>query len=88
MNKNKKNNFFQGGPKNLVILTLIFLGGVLLLHQFTDYARQIKPISYDAFLKRVEQGDVKQIRVSGTDVYGLFRDGSRFETVVGTTPKN
>jgi len=88
INKSKKTNFFQGGPRNLIILTLIFLGGILLLHQFTDYARQIKTVSYDAFLKRVEQGDVKQVHVSGQDVYGIFRDGSRFETVVGSSPKN
>lgn len=88
MNKNKKNNFFQGGPRNLVILTLVFLGGILLLHHFTDYARQIKTISYDAFIKRVEDNAVKQVHVSGSDVYGIFRDGSRFETVVAPSQKN
>jgi len=88
INKNKKNSFFQGSPKNLVILALIFLGGVLLLNQFVDHVSHIKTISYDTFLKRVELGDVKRVDVLGQDVSGVFADGSRFETVVGTNQKN
>ena len=86
--RKKKNPFFQGGPKNLLILTLLLLGGIALLHRFTDYARQIKEISYSAFLKRVEQNDVRRVHASGQDVYGVFRDGSRFETVVADNPAN
>lgn len=88
INKGKKNSFFQGGPKNLVVFTLIFLGLILMLHQFTDYARQIKTISYDMFLKHVEHGDVKQVHVLGQDVSGKLNDGSSFETVIGASPKN
>jgi cell division protease FtsH len=88
-NKSKKNSFFQGGPKNILLLTLLLLGGVLLLHQFTDYARQIKTIPYmPTFLKKVEEGAVKQVHIAGQDVYGTFKDGSRFETTVGENQKN
>lgn len=87
-NKFNKSPLFQGGPKNLLILLMIMVGGLLLLHHFTDYARQIKTISYDAFLKSVETNEVKEVHVAGQEVYGLFRDGSRFETVVGANPKN
>ena len=87
-NKFQKSPLFQGGPKNLLILLMLMVGGLLLLHQFTDYARQIKTVSYDTFLKRVENGDVKEVHVAGQDVYGIFRDGSRFETVVGSNQKN
>lgn len=89
MNKGKKTPMFQGGPKNILILTLLVVGGILLLHQFTDYARQIKTIPYiPTFLKQVDQGFVKQVHISGHDVYGVFKDGTRFETVIGDNPKN
>lgn len=87
-NKLNKSPLFQGGPKNLLILLMVMVGGLLLLHQFTDYARQIKTVSYDSFLKSVESDEVKEIHVAGQDVYGIFRDGTRFETVVGKNPKN
>jgi cell division protease FtsH len=87
-NKLKKSPLFQGGPKNLLILLMVMVGGLLLLHQFTDYARQIKTVSYDAFLQSVESDEVKEVHVAGQDVYGVFKDGSRFETVVGKNPKN
>ena len=87
-NKFKKSSLFQGGPKNLLILLMIMVGGLVLLHQFTDYARHIKTFSYDTFLKNVETDQVKEVRVSGQDVYGILRDGTRFETVVGANPKN
>lgn len=88
MSKNKKNPF-QGGSKNILILTLLLVGGILVLHQFTDYARQIKTVPYlPTFLKKVEEGAVKQVHISGNDVYGIYKDGTRFETVIGDNQKN
>lgn len=84
-----KKNFFQSGQKNVLVLALLLFGGVVLLHQFTDYARHIKTIPYmPTFIQKVEAGDVKKIQVSGQDVYGTFNDGTRFETVIADTPKN
>src|SRR3989304_9532969 len=85
--KGKKSQFFQGGPKNVIILTIVLFGGILLLHRLSDYARQIKSVSYSAYVKRVEQDDVKQVYVSDQEVRGLFRDGSRFETVTPNNPQ-
>jgi len=88
MSKGKKNPF-QGGPKNILILTLLLVGGILVLHQFTDYARQIKTVPYmPTFLKKVEEGAVKQVHIAGHDVYGTLKDGTRFETVIGDNQKN
>lgn len=89
MSKNKKNPFQGNGSKNILILTLLLVGGILVLHQFTDYARQIKTVPYlPTFLKKVEEGSVKQVHISGHDVYGILKDGTRFETVIGDNPKN
>ena len=85
---NKKTKFFQGGPKNIIITALVFLACILFLHRLTDYTRQITTVPYSAFLKRVESGDVKQVHVSGQDLVGLYKDGSRFETVIADVPKN
>ena len=85
----KKKNMFQPAQKNVLVLALLLFGGVLILHQFTDYARTIKTIPYmPTFIQKVESGDVKKIHVSGQDVYGIFNDGTRFETVIAETPKN
>src|SRR3990172_2105354 len=83
--KGKKNQFFQGGPKSVIILTVVLLGGIFLLHRLSDYASKIKSLSYSAYIKRVEAGDVKQVYVADQDVRGLFRDNTRFETI---TPNN
>src|SRR5690348_7839188 len=80
--KNKKNGFFQGGSKNLLIAVLIFAGCIAILTKLTDYTQNIKTISYSNFLKRVENGDVKAVHIAGSDVQGAFHDGSRFETVI------
>ncbi len=84
----KKNNFFRGGPKNILIGTAILIGCLILLHKLTDYSRQTQSIGYSTFLQKVEQNDVKQVHVSGQEVYGILKDGSRFETVVADNPKN
>lgn len=84
--KNKKNGFFQGGSKNLLLAIIIFVGCIAVLTKLTDYTQNIKTISYSNFLKRIENGDVKAINVSGSDVQGAFRDGTRFETVIAQNP--
>jgi cell division protease FtsH len=80
---------FQGGPKNILVATLIFVASVVLLTKLVEQTRQVTPVTYSAFLKRVEQDDVKKVHIVGQDVYGVFRDGSRFETVIAATnPRN
>ena len=84
--KFKKDNFFQGGSKNLLIAIVVFVGCIALLTKLTDYTQQIKTLSYSNFIKRVEQGDVKLVHVSGQDVQGAFADGTKFETVIPQNP--
>jgi len=84
----KKKLPFKGGPKNFVIAALIFISIAVLLTKLTDYTRQTKHITYSDFLQKVERDDVKKVVISGQDVRGELKDGSRFDTVIAYNPKN
>jgi cell division protease FtsH len=87
MKKPKNNNSWTPSPKNLknAIVTLVILVGVLLvLHKLTELGRNVQIISYSSFLEKVDQDLVKKVYISGQDVEGIFADGSRFETVIGS----
>jgi cell division protease FtsH len=86
--KMKKKLSFKGGPRNILVAMLVFFACILLLSKLNDYTRHVTNINYTSFLKRVENGEVKSISVSGQDVAGIFKNGTRFETVIPYTPKN
>lgn len=79
----KKNRFFMGNQKNAFWGFVIVMVGVLFLSALVDHRRSIERISYSAFLKRVERGDVAKVSISGQDVTGHFKNGTQFQTVVG-----
>ena len=83
-----KKQFFNGGPKNVIIAFVIAIGLFAVLYRLTDYSRNIQTISYSTFLDKIEQGDIKKVHVSGQEVYGIFKDSTRFETVVGNNPND
>jgi len=86
--KIKKKLPFTGGPKNFIIATIIFIACIALLTKLTDITRHVKSIKYSEFLQKVEAGQIKKVHVSGQDVTGEFKDGSKFETVIAYNPKN
>jgi len=86
MKKLKQKSPMQGGPRNLVIAVIVVVGCLFVLTKLTDYTRQIQSISYSSFLKRVDQGDVKSVHITGQHVEGLFRNGERFEAVIAQNP--
>ena len=88
MRKTKKTLLQQGGPRNLFIIVFVFLCGLLLITQLTEYTRHIKTIDYSEFLNYVEQGSVAAVRVNGQEVSGELKDGIRFETVIADNPAN
>ncbi len=81
VNKPKK-SFLSGGPRNLLIGTLVLLGFIFILHTLTDRNRAIKPLTYSTFLNLVEHDEVKRVHVAGQDVHGFLKDGTRFETTI------
>lgn len=88
MKRPKKNPFWKSKPKNIIVAILIVLGSIALLHKLTDLTRNIHTISYSTFLDKIEQNQVKYVTVTGQDVEGMLKDGTRFETVVGNNPKD
>lgn len=81
--KTKHNGFIQGGPKNVLVAIVAFLVLILLVSRLTHITRHIKRIPYSEFITQVERNKVNEIRISGHEVEGTFKDGSVFETAVG-----
>ncbi len=79
---------FFGGPKSIIIITILLLSSLALLHWLTDYSRNTQVISYTTFLDKVELRQVKEVKIAGQEVFGLFNDGGKFETVIGNNPKD
>ncbi len=86
--KKTKKPFWSGGPRNIIIGTLVLLGFLFALHTLTDRSRSIKTLTYSTFLDMVERGEVKRVHVIGHDVYGALKDGSRFETTIANKSKD
>ncbi|HXW85890.1 MAG TPA: ATP-dependent zinc metalloprotease FtsH [Candidatus Bathyarchaeia archaeon] len=80
--------FTKSGLKQVIIVTLIGIGCLLVLHWLTDASRNVHVIPYTTFLNTVEQGLVKEVRVEGQIVYGRYKDGNKFETVIADNPGN
>lgn len=88
MKKKQTNPLFSGGgSKNLFILTAAFLGLLFILYHLTDYSRQVQNILFSTFLDKVEKKQVRQVHISDTDVYGVMKDGTRFETATNKNPQ-
>ena len=82
MKKSNKNIFFGAGPRQFAAAIIVVANCLVMRFKLTEYSRHIKTISYSTFLDKVDQDQVKSIRISGQDVDGVMKDGTRFETVV------
>jgi len=86
--KNSKKPTFGRGPRNIIVGSLILVGFLFILHSLTERSRNIKTMTYSTFLNQVEQGNVKLVHVSGQEVYGLMKDGTKFETTIANKSKD
>lgn len=83
MKKKLNFNSLKGGPGNLLLAAVVFFAIIFALVKMMDTARITENISYTSFLEQVENGNVRSVRASGNELYGMFKDGlRRFETVV------
>jgi cell division protease FtsH len=82
------NKFSPGAPKNFIAALLIVCVTLFVLYKLIEWGRETTPLSYSAFLDKVEHNEVLKVHVSGQEVQGHLKDGSHFETVVGDTPQN
>lgn len=86
MKKTTQKNPMSGGPRNLVLAVLIVVGSLLILTKLTDYARQVKTLSYSSLLKHIENNNVKSVHVSGQHVDGILKNNEHFESIIAYNP--
>lgn len=75
-------SFNTGGPRNPWLFVGLLVLGLFILVQLLETVSTTKVLSYTTFLKKVEQGDVKSVYISGQQVVGQLRDKTDFETVI------
>ncbi|MGB8467605.1 MAG: ATP-dependent zinc metalloprotease FtsH [Candidatus Babeliales bacterium] len=75
-------NSLSRGPKNVFIIAFIFMASIAVLTKLTDYTRQVKVLSYSKFVKAIEADTVQSVHVAGQEVFGIARDGTRFEATI------
>ena len=88
--KSKMNfkNLKNSGPRNMFIVLTFFVLSLVVLTKLTDYSRAMQTMNYSTFLKTVESGQIKSVSISGQEVYGVYKDGRRFEAIIADNPKN
>jgi cell division protease FtsH len=72
--------------KNLALWLVISLVMILLFNMMTQKEQESKPITYTAFLEAVEEGDVQEVTVQGSNINGQFKDETRFTTYAPDDP--
>ncbi len=88
MKKKPNNPLFSSNSKNALFVAIAFLGLLFVLYRVTDYSRQVQSIIYSTFVDKVEKKQIKQVQISDYDIYGIFNDGTRFETTVNKNPQH
>jgi cell division protease FtsH len=70
--------------KTIAFWLLIVLSGVLLwkVVQTGGSGGKVPEIAFSDFMQSVDRGDVADVTVSGTDVYGKYRTASGFRTTI------
>lgn len=76
-------NFFSPQrTKQLIISLIILVASIAVLYKLTELSRNFVVYSYTSFLDKIEQNFVKRVQVSGSNVVGVLKDGTAFETVI------
>ncbi len=69
--------------KNLMVWLVIAVVLMMMFNSFSPNERAERTTSYTQFLKEVEQGQIREVKVDRTGIItGVKRDGQRFETVI------
>ena len=71
------------GPRNMFGWLLIIVFGVMIFSMMTDMGLHTEKIPYSEFEKRVQNGEVKEVTISGDSLTGEMKD----EAMVGKDPK-
>ena len=82
MKKFMKNPF--NNTRSFIFIAVAMLTSLLLLNVLTQITRDVKNYSYTEFIQKVRSEKIKSVRISDKMVYGQLKDGSHFETTIGS----
>lgn len=77
--------FYSKKPVGVFLLIIGFFGILLFLSYLIDTDDTPKKISHSAFVNHLKNNSIKEIRCDDGKVYGILKDGAKFETNVHLT---
>ncbi len=72
--------------KNLALWLVISLVMIMLFNMMTQQGRDLKPVPYTTFLAALEEGEVVDVTIQGSNIKGTYSDGSAFKTYAPDDP--
>ncbi|MCK4507616.1 MAG: ATP-dependent zinc metalloprotease FtsH [Desulfuromonadales bacterium] len=72
--------------KNLALWLVISLVMIMLFNMMTQQSRDLKPVPYTTFLAALEEGEVVDVKIQGSNIEGTYNDGSAFKTYAPNDP--
>ncbi|MEJ2519769.1 MAG: ATP-dependent zinc metalloprotease FtsH [Desulfuromonadales bacterium] len=72
--------------KNLALWLVISLVMIMLFNMMTQQGRELKPVPYTTFLAALEEGEVVDVTIKGSNIEGTYADGSAFKTYAPDDP--
>ncbi len=72
--------------KNLALWLVISLVMIMLFNMMTQQGRDLKPVPYTTFLAALEEGEVADVTIQGSNLEGTYADGSAFKTYAPDDP--
>ena len=73
--------------KNLALWLVISLVMIMLFNMMTQQGRELKPVPYTTFLAALDEGEVVDVTIKGSNLEGTYTDGSAFKTYVPDDPE-
>ena len=72
--------------KNLALWLVISLVMIMLFNMMTQQGRDLKPVPYTTFLAALEEGEIVDVTIQGSNIKGTYSDGSAFKTYAPDDP--
>ncbi|TNF49762.1 MAG: ATP-dependent metallopeptidase FtsH/Yme1/Tma family protein [Deltaproteobacteria bacterium] len=72
--------------KNLALWLVISLVMIMLFNMMTQQGRELKPVPYTTFLAALEEGEIADVTIQGSNLEGTYADGSAFKTYAPDDP--
>ncbi|MGC9518404.1 MAG: ATP-dependent zinc metalloprotease FtsH [Desulfuromonadaceae bacterium] len=73
--------------KNIALWLVISLVMILLFNMMTKQETQQESISYTAFVNALDDGRVEEVVIQGSNIDGIYNDGTHFKTFAPSDPE-